>query len=171
MSLIQATRPKRRNYTIALFSTDPNSYISAMGTPWMADFFVNINSIMSDEEQRRPYFVHWTLQSAYGTAANIGTPSTILPLQVFLDFANNSYPHMYSNSQYKPVGMLKWTPDFTTTPTNYAVEAKVNDNEEIYINSLTGVNTISFSVRQLDGTMYMPNVHFSLYIHFVPADF
>lgn len=169
MSLIQATRPKRRNYTVVLFSTDGNSWTSSMGSPWMADYFVNFNSIMSLEEQSRPYFVHFTLQSA--ATPNVGTPTTTMPIQIFMDFSNNTFPHLYSNSSYKPVGMLKFVPDFSTAPVTYGVEAKVNDNEEVYINSLLGCNTISIKAITLDGTMFMPDARFSIYIHFTPADF
>lgn len=169
MALIQATRPKRRNYTIALFSTDPNSFVSILGTPWVADYFVNLNAIMTLEEQSRPYFVHFTLQSS--ADVSVGTPSTTQPVQIFFDFQNNTFPHLFSNSSYKPVGMLKFVPDFSTAPVSYGVEAKVNDNEEIYINSLLGVTSISFRAMTLDGAIFAPDARFSIYIHLVPADF
>ena len=174
MSLIQATRPKRRNYTIALFSTDPTSYISQLNSPWMADYFVNLNSIMSQEEQARPYFVHFTFQSSAANATSIGTPSISPPLCLFLNFQNNSFPHMYSSYSAKPVGMLKWVADQSgaALPYNNYLNASTTDNEEIYIQSLLGVNTITLSVRAIDGTMFMPNnIPFVVFIHFVPADF
>lgn len=167
--LIQSTRPKRRNYTICLASTDPNSYVSSMASPWMADYFLNLNSIMSQEEQSRPYFFHFTMQSQAG--ASIGTPTTVPPVQVFLDFQNNTYPHLFSNGQYKPVGFLKWNPDTTTTPTTYYVSSNTIDNEEIYINSLLGCNSVSVKFIDLTGAMYMPTVPFIIYAHFVPADY
>lgn len=170
MALIQATRPKRRNYTICLASTDANSYISAMGTPWHAEYFVNMNSIMSQEEQARPYFVHFTFQSQ--TGASVSNPTATPPVQVFVDFQNNTYPHLFSNSQYKPVGFLKWVPDFSTVaPQLFYVESKTNDNEEVYVHSMLGCNTISIRFMDLNGAMYMPTVPFIMYLHLVPADF
>lgn len=168
--LIQATRPTRRNYTICLASTDPNSYYSAMGSPWMADYYVNLNAIMSQAEQARPYFIHFTFQSQSG--ASISNPTATPPVQIFMDFQNNSYPHMFTNSQFKPVGFLKWKPDLSqTAPYPCYVESKTNDNEEIYINSLLGCNTISIRFMDLNGGMYMPTVPFICYIHLIPADY
>lgn len=168
--LIKETRPKRRNYTVALISTDPNSYMSTMGSPWMADYFVNMNSIMSLEEQARPYFVHVTMQSQAG--ASIGTPTTTPPVLVFLDFQNNTYPHLYTSYSIKPIGMLKMIPDLSqTAPYPCYAEMKTNDNEEIYIASMTGVNSISLRFLDILGGMYMPTVPFTMFIHFVPADF
>jgi len=169
MSLIKATRPPRRNYTICLFSTDPNSYYSPTGTPWNADYFVNLNTIMSQEEQARPYFMHFTFLSQAEGA--VGTPSTVRPIQVFLDFNNNSYPHLYSSYSAKPVGVLKFYPDYSVPPAIYGLEAKTNDNEEVYINSLLGVTAVSFRCLSVDGNAYDPGVAFSIYIHLVPADF
>ena len=170
MSLIKATRPPRRNYTITLASTDPNSYISAMGSPWMADYFVDMNRIMSQEEQARPYFIHFTFQSQAG--ASVGTPSTTPPVQLFLDFQNNAFPHYFNNSQYTPVGMLKFIPDTNTTaPQLFYLNATTIDNEELYINSMRGVNMISLRAIDISGAMYMPTVPFVIYIHLVPADF
>lgn len=169
MSLIQATRPKRRNYTICLASTDPNAYYSPTGSPWQADYFVNMNSIMSQEEQARPYFMHFTFQSQAGPA--VGTPTTTSPVQIFLDFQNNTFPHVFSNAQYKPVGFLNFCEDISTTPVSYYLKATTNDNEEVYMNSLLGCNTITLKAITLDGTVYGPDVRFIIYIHLVPADF
>lgn len=171
MALIQATRPKRRNYTIALFSTDVNSYQSALSTPWQADYYVNLNSIMSQEEQQRPYFVHFTFQSTADAAGVIGTPTTAGPLFVFLDFNHNTYPHMFSNSSYKPNGILKWVPDVSTTPINWYLEAKTIDNEEIYVHSMTGINMVTLSVKNILGQNYTSPTNFTIFIHLVPADF
>lgn len=168
--LIKSTRPTRKNYTICLASTDPTGYYSAMGSPWMAEYFVNMNSIMSLEEQSRPYFVHFTFQSQ--TGASISNPTATSPVQMFIDFQNNSYPHIFTNSQFKPVGFLKWQPDFSTVAPNlYYVESKTNDNEEIYLNSVLGCNSISIKFMDMVGAMYMPTVPFVMYIHLVPADF
>ena len=171
MALIQATRPKRRNYTIALFSSDANSYQSATGPPWQADFFVNMNSIMSQEEQMRPYFCHFTFQSTTALPGTIGTPTTSGPLFVFLDFTHNSYPHLFSNSGYKPIGMLKWNEDNSVAPPNWYLDAKTNDNEEVYIHSMTGINTISVSVKNILGQNYTSATNFAIFLHLVPADF
>jgi hypothetical protein len=168
--LIQPSRPKRRNYTICLASTDANSYYSPSGTPWNAEYFVNLNSIMSQEEQARPYYVHFTFQSQAGVS--ISNPTATPPVQIFLDFQNNSYPHLFSNSQFKPVGFLKWIPDQSqTAPYPCYVESKTNDNEEVYINSLLGCNAISLHFMDLNGAMYTPTVPFICYIHLSPADF
>lgn len=175
MSLIQATRPKRRNYTIALFSTDPNSYQSAMGSPWMADFYVNMNSIMSQEEQARPYFLSFTFQSGGAAAVVMGSPSTSYPLFLVLDFQSNVFPHLYASNSLKPVGLLKWKADQSgaALPYNNYLNATTVDNEAVYINSLLGVNTISLSVRGADGSMFMPvgGIPFTCFITLVPADF
>lgn len=168
--LIQATRPKRRNYTICLASTDTNSYYSAMGTPWHAEYFVNLNNIMSQEEQARPYFVHFTFQSSAG--ASNSNPTATPPVQVFVDFQNNSYPHLFSNSQFKPIGFLKWQPDQSqTAPYPMYLESKLNDNEEVYINSLLGCNSVSIRFMDLAGTIFMPTTSFIMYLHLVPCDF
>lgn len=168
--LIQATRPKRRNYTICLASTDVNSYYSAYGSPWHAEYFVNMNSIMSLEEQSRPYFVHFTFQSS--TGASNSNPTATTPVQVFVDFQNNSYPHLFSNSQYKPIGFLKWIPDQSqTAPYPCYLESKINDNEEVYINSLLGCNTIGVRFMDLNANMFMPTTAFIMYIHLTQADF
>lgn len=168
--LIKETRPKRRNYTIALISTDVNSYYSPTGSAWDAQYFVNMNTIMSQEEQARPYFVHFTFLSQASNA--IGNPTNRPPVQVFIDFQNNSYPHMFSSSQYKPNGFLKFIPDLSQMPAqDFYLEAKTNDNEEVYINSVLGVNTIGLKFMTIDGNIYAPDAPFILYCHLVPADF
>lgn len=168
--LIKETRPKRRNYTIALISTDLNSYYSPTGSAWDAEYFVNMNTIMSQEEQARPYFVHFTMLSQAG--ASIGNPTTVPPVQVFIDLQHNSYPHMFSSSSYKPNGFLKFVPDLSqTAPYPCYVEAKTNDNEEVYMHSVLGVNTITVKFLDLTGAAYTPTVPFIIYIHLVPADF
>lgn len=170
MSLIQATRPKRKNYTICLFSTDPNSYYSPTATPWDAKYFVNLNGIMSQEEQSRPYFLHFTFLSE--AAGVVGTPSTTLPVQVFLDLEHNNFPHIFSNYGAKPCGFLKFYPDQSVAPVIYGLEAKTNDNEEVYLHSVLGVNQIHFRALTLNGAAYAPaGVDFSIYIHLTPADF
>jgi len=63
-------------------------------------------------------------------------------------------------------------PDSNTAgPQLFYLEANTVDNEELYINSLRGVNTISLRAMDIAGNMYMPNVPFVVYIHLVPADF
>lgn len=177
--LIKETRPKRRNYTIALFSTDGTSYTSDNGTPWHADYFVNMNSIMSVEEQARPYFVHCTFQSMASTG--MGNPSATPPVLCFLDFQNNTYSHMYTSYSIKPIGMVKLIPDLSqTAPYPCYAEMKTNDNEQIYIGSMLGVNTISVRFITIGGAMYMPTIPatpnpipcpFTMFIHLEPADF
>lgn len=167
MSLIKATRPTRKNYTICLFSTDPNGYYSPTGTPWVADYFVNLNSIMSLEEQARPYFMHFTFLSQADGA--VGDPTNTPPIQVFLDFNNNTFPHLFSNYGAKPVGFLKFY--FDQQNLRYGLQATTVDNEEVYLHSLLGVTDIGFRCLTMDGNPYDPGVRFSIYIHLVPADF
>lgn len=164
---LQATRPKKRNYTVCLFSTDPTGYYSPTGSPWNAEYFVNFNSIMSLEEQSRPYFIHFTFLSQSDGA--VGDPNGTPPIQVFLDFQNNQFPHLFSNYGAHPVGFLKFYWDFLNNV--YGLQAQTNDNEEVYINSLLGVNKIGFKCVTMNGGAYDPGVRFSIYIHLVPADF
>ena len=168
--LIKETRVRKKNYTIALFSTDANSYQSTLGTPWDAEFFINMNSIMSTEEQNRPYYVHCTFVSQAG--ASVGNPTTVPPVLMFLDFQNNSYPHMFTSYSVKPIGMLKFVPDLSQiAPYPCYVECKTNDNEEIYISSLTGVNSFRLHFADISGAPYLPLVNFTCFIHLTPADF
>ena len=164
---LKSTPVKRRNCTICLFSTDPTGYVSLTGSPWNAEYFVNLNSIMSIEEQSRPYFLHFTFLSQAEGA--VGSPNATPPIQVFLNLKNNQFPHLFSNYGAHPVGFLKFYWDAQNLM--YGLQAQTNDNEPVYIHSMLGVTGIDFRTVTMDGNAYDPGVRFSIYIHLTPADF
>lgn len=164
---LKATPAKKRAYTICLFSTDTTSFVSLTGTPWNAEYFVNLNSIMSIEEQSRPYFLSFTFLSQAGES--VGSPTSVLPIQVFLDLKNNQFPHLFSNYGAHPVGFLKFYYDAVNL--RFGLQAQTNDNESVYVHSMLGVTGINFRTVSMDGASYAPVVPFSIYLHLVPADF
>ena len=169
--LVQATPVKKRTYTIVLASADVNSYQSATGTPWNATYFINLNNIMDDEEQARPYYVNFTFSSE--PSADISNQLQKGELLLELSFGGRPYPHITQWSQrFLPCGFVKFNPPPipAISPDAY-LSAVASDNHPVYIHSLKNCASIGLRLVDVTGDIFTSTVPFVCIISLEPASF
>ncbi len=169
--LVTTSAVKKKTYTIILASVDASSYQSATGDAWNANYFVNLNGIMSLEEQSRPYYVNFTFSSTSETdiTALVGNNRIMLEL----DFGGRTFPHITQWSQrLLPCGFISVKPPLIPAlDGNCYLEALEGDNHPVYLHSLTGVSQIKVRFVDLNAGLFSSTSEFILMISLEPASF
>lgn len=169
--LVQATPVKKRTYTIILASADTGSYQSSFGSGWDATYFVNLNTIMNDEEQARPYYVNFTFSSEPANDITAQTNKGELLLE--LSFGGRSYPHITQWSQaFLPCGFVKFNPPVVPAANPDAYLSTVaSDNHPVYIHSLKNCSSIGLRLVDVTGDIFTSTAPFVCIISLEPASF
>lgn len=168
--LVKETRTKRKVYDIILRSTD-NAWISPIyGSPWAAQWIVNMNQIMSSEEMARPYYLSFTFMSNVVEA--VTTITNVVPIEVYVRFNSaQNYQHAISSDTRISIGMLKFFSNYDPNNLHFGLEAKTNDNEAIYINNLVGCQSLYMEFVDINGDQILPDSRFLMRLHLTPADY
>lgn len=164
---LQTSRPKRKVYTITLRSSDAESWVSSIGSAWDATYFLNLAAMMTLDEMARPYYMRYTFISS--AADSNGTPHNNMPLQLYLDFGNQTFSHFIDYMNDKPAGILRW--GVTENPNTFTLNAGLTDNDEVYIGSLMSVSNIRLSLYDITGGQVIPDSRYLCTITLTPADF
>lgn len=168
MSAIVASRPKRRRYEIILASSDITSWYGT--DAWNCDYIINLNQIMDDEEQHRPYLMTFSMTTT-SSALLIGAPAQPpIMLQVLW---NGVPPHVYQYRHiYVPSGYLQYSYDQSANPSTSAyINTKYTDNAPVYIHSIRGTSNIGIRFINLNGAGVSYAVDYLLTLYLEPADF
>lgn len=168
MTQLVATRPKRRRYSIILASTDPTSWYGA--SSWNCQYIINLNQIMDDEEQHRPYLMTWTMTTASSNNLAVAPSRPPLMLQILV---NGVPPHVYQyRNMYIPAGYIQYSYDFTTQPVQaVSINTKYTDNAPVYLHSIRGMSSIGIQFIELTGAQQAYGDDYLLTINLEPADF
>jgi len=169
--LVSTTPVKKKTYTIILASVDASSYESPTGSAWNASYFVNLNGIMSLEEQSRPYYVNFTFSST--SEADISGLVASGRLMLELDFGGRTFPHLTQYSQrLLPCGFISVKPPiFPAVENTCYLESLEGDNHPVYLHSLTGVSQIKVRFIELTAGLFTSTGNFILMISLEPASF
>jgi len=169
MALIAKTRPERKVYDIILRSTD-NTWTSPINSPWYASYPLNLNQIMSQEELARPYYLSFTFMSMI--IEETPTITNVAPIEVFLNFRSaGRYQHMVSTDSTFPVGLLNFQSNYDPNNLHFGLIADTVMNNPVYINTLSGCDSVFLSFRNITDNQIVLNSRFVIRIHLVPADY
>jgi hypothetical protein len=145
--------PLKKNYKIWLDSHNTNSFT---GPQFDARFFVDFNQCIREEWRlKSSYIMTFSFLSRASTFA-VGTISTNNTYTIHIDLGQGT-PTMYRYANARtPSGIVRVSTEgsgvYTTTvgvcdiPVYF--NAKPNENEGVFINSLVGVNNININLIQ-----------------------
>lgn len=167
--LVKTTPTTKKVYTIILASADTASWQGA--NAYNATYFLNLNTIMDNSEQERPYFITFSFSSAQ--AADITTQGSEGSLLLELDFGGRCFPHITQYSQrYLPCGFISVVQPANSTLDNLcSLRALHGDNSPVYIHSLKGISSIRLRLLELNGALFTSTANFICIVSLEPASF